>query len=76
MGKRNVSSCQTPSEIACDSQSTYTPNSLHPHRHLLRRRRFLPRRPLLHLALLEGGHQRLLSGQRVLSRGIVGIFQP
>src|SRR5579863_8624411 len=54
----------------CSSQSAFTLNSLRPHRRL-------PRRPpLLPLALLEGVHQRLLSGQRGLPRGIVGIFHP
>jgi hypothetical protein len=61
----------------CNSQDPFTLNSLRPHRHLRRRR--VPPRHLhlhLHLALLEGRDQRLLSGRRVLSRGIVGMFYP
>lgn len=35
-----------------------------------------PRPPVLHLALLEGEHARLLNAQQILSRGSVGMFHP
>jgi hypothetical protein len=64
-------------EILRQRESTFTPNSLRPRRHPPRSRRVPPPRlHLLHLALLEGGYQRLLSGQRALRRGIVGMFRP
>lgn len=51
------------------SESKFTPNSLRRVRHLPRPRRVPPRPRLLHLALLEGEHQRLLGGHPTLARG-------
>ena len=55
---------------SCNNHRTFTRNSRRPHRHPPRRRRSPPRPPLLHLVLLEGGRQR------ILSRGVVSMFHP